>query len=132
MIIFVGGAAFSVTRLDGVEWGVSIVTGFLVIPWGMILRLIPDSFIRMIVPQALIKALNGAYAMPRIRKHVKFWPFYPFLRRSHAEHEVQEQQQVQDNQQQHIPNLEFPEEPGQAGQEPRTQSSKQPNFNSVY
>ncbi|KAF3031642.1 plasma membrane calcium, partial [Didymella heteroderae] len=46
MIVFVGGVAFSVTSLNGPQWGYSIVLGFLSLPVGMIIRLIPDELIR--------------------------------------------------------------------------------------
>lgn len=42
LIVFVGGAAFQVTPIGGREWGLSIAFGFLSIPIGFLLRLIPD------------------------------------------------------------------------------------------
>lgn len=50
MIIFVGGVAFKVTRLNGAQWGYSIVLGFLSLPVGMIVRLIPDELVRKCIP----------------------------------------------------------------------------------
>ena len=50
MIIFVGGVAFKVTRLNGAQWGYSIVLGFLSLPVGVIVRLIPDALIRKCIP----------------------------------------------------------------------------------
>ncbi|KAF1846763.1 calcium transporting P-type ATPase-like protein [Cucurbitaria berberidis CBS 394.84] len=50
MIIFVGGVAFSVTRLNGAQWGYSIVLGFLSLPVGVIVRLIPDELIEKCIP----------------------------------------------------------------------------------
>jgi Ca2+-transporting ATPase len=50
MIIFVGGVAFKVTRLNGPQWGYSIVLGFLSLPVGVIVRLIPDELIRRCIP----------------------------------------------------------------------------------
>ncbi|KAH8722336.1 hypothetical protein GQ44DRAFT_622873 [Phaeosphaeriaceae sp. PMI808] len=50
LIIFVGGVAFSVTRLNGAQWGYSIVLGFLSLPIGMIVRLIPDELVRKCIP----------------------------------------------------------------------------------
>jgi P-type Ca2+ transporter type 2C len=41
LIINVGGTAFSVTRLNGVQWAVSIVLGLLSLPFGVIIRLVP-------------------------------------------------------------------------------------------
>lgn len=45
MIIFVGGKAFNVKRLSGSQWAYSLILGFLSIPIGSLIRLIPDSFI---------------------------------------------------------------------------------------
>jgi Ca2+-transporting ATPase len=50
MIIFVGGVAFKVVRLNGMQWGISIVLGFLSLPVGVIVRLIPDELIRKCIP----------------------------------------------------------------------------------
>lgn len=41
LIMFVGGAAFSVTRLTGRDWAVSIVVGFVSWPLAVLIRLIP-------------------------------------------------------------------------------------------
>ncbi|CAL5870662.1 uncharacterized protein PFLUO_LOCUS4902 [Penicillium psychrofluorescens] len=51
LIAFVGGAAFSVSRLDkGSYWAVSLVLGAISVPIGIIIRLIPDEFIRKLIP----------------------------------------------------------------------------------
>lgn len=42
MIVYVGGQAFSVTRLSGTLWGVCIVCAIACLPWAIVLRLIPD------------------------------------------------------------------------------------------
>ncbi|KDN51974.1 calcium-translocating P-type ATPase [Tilletiaria anomala UBC 951] len=41
LIVFVGGAAFRVTRLSGRDWAISIIAGMLTIPIGVLVRLIP-------------------------------------------------------------------------------------------
>ena len=41
LIIFVGGATFSVRRIGGRDWGISIVAGLVTWPLGMVTRLIP-------------------------------------------------------------------------------------------
>jgi Ca2+-transporting ATPase len=46
LIVFFGGAAFVVVRLNGVQWAISLVLGFLSIPVGIVIRLIPDGWIR--------------------------------------------------------------------------------------
>jgi Ca2+-transporting ATPase len=50
MIIFVGGKAFSVTELDGVQWAISIILGVISLPVAIIIRLIPDEFVAKIAP----------------------------------------------------------------------------------
>jgi Ca2+-transporting ATPase len=50
MIMFVGGVAFSVTRLDGTQWGISIALGFFSLPVGVFIRLIPDERVRKCIP----------------------------------------------------------------------------------
>lgn len=42
MIVFVGGAAFSVTRLNGTLWGVCLICAVGCLPWAIVLRTIPD------------------------------------------------------------------------------------------
>ncbi|KAG8626702.1 hypothetical protein KVT40_005647 [Elsinoe batatas] len=51
LIIFVGGNAFSVVRLNGPQWGYSIVLGFLSWPMGIVIRLIPDELIAELIPK---------------------------------------------------------------------------------
>jgi len=41
LIMFVGGRAFSVTRLNPAQWAYSLVLGAISIPIGVIIRLIP-------------------------------------------------------------------------------------------
>lgn len=41
LIIFVGGAAFQVQRITGRDWAISIIVGFLALPLGAIVRMIP-------------------------------------------------------------------------------------------
>ncbi|KAL1955127.1 hypothetical protein VTO42DRAFT_8991 [Malbranchea cinnamomea] len=50
LIIFVGGAAFSVHPLHAREWGVSVILGLLSIPVGVVIRLIPDEFLKALIP----------------------------------------------------------------------------------
>ncbi|WDK10157.1 calcium-translocating P-type ATPase [Colletotrichum graminicola] len=49
LIVFVGGAAFKVEPLNGPQWGISIVLGFLSIPVGVLIRLFPDAAFEAIV-----------------------------------------------------------------------------------
>ncbi|WVR07270.1 calcium-translocating P-type ATPase, PMCA-type [Kwoniella sp. DSM 27419] len=49
-IIEVGGAAFQVVRLNGRDWGITLVIGFLAIPLGALVRLMPTApFERLLI-----------------------------------------------------------------------------------
>jgi P-type Ca2+ transporter type 2C len=50
VIVFVGGAAFSVHKLNGPQWGISIVLGILSIPVAVIIRLFPDELFEKLTP----------------------------------------------------------------------------------
>lgn len=58
LIVFVGGAAFVVQPLNGVQWAISIGLGLLSIPIGFMIRLIPDSIVRKIFEKVVPKALR--------------------------------------------------------------------------
>jgi Ca2+-transporting ATPase len=49
IIIFFGGDAFVVVRLNGIQWAISVVIGFCSIPIGVLIRLFPDSIIERCV-----------------------------------------------------------------------------------
>lgn len=57
MIIFVGGKAFSVTPLNGAQWGYSVILGALSLPVAIIIRFIPDHWIAKCLPLGLKKDL---------------------------------------------------------------------------
>ena len=57
MIIFLGGSAFSVTHLNGPQWGYSLVLGALSLPMAVIIRLIPDPFVAKFLPPRWRKRL---------------------------------------------------------------------------
>ncbi|KXN81316.1 Calcium-transporting ATPase 2 [Leucoagaricus sp. SymC.cos] len=42
LIVFVGGAAFQVTRIPGREWGISLALGFGSLPLGVLVRFMPN------------------------------------------------------------------------------------------
>ncbi|KAF8150651.1 calcium-transporting ATPase [Crassisporium funariophilum] len=42
LIVFVGGAAFQVVRIAGREWGISLALGVVSIPWGAVIRCMPN------------------------------------------------------------------------------------------
>ena len=55
MIVFIGGDAFSIHRLNGAQWGYSVVLGFLSIPVAVMIRMVPDDLIRKLIPSWLIR-----------------------------------------------------------------------------
>ena len=55
IIVFVGSSALSTVRLDSTQWGISLLLGALSLPIAMLIRFIPDDFIRSLCPNALNK-----------------------------------------------------------------------------
>jgi P-type Ca2+ transporter type 2C len=55
VIIFVGGYALSIAPegQTGVQWATAIILGLISIPFGMIIRLIPDSLLERLIPDYL-------------------------------------------------------------------------------
>ncbi|KAK6363558.1 plasma membrane calcium [Orbilia blumenaviensis] len=46
LIIYVGGAAFSITHINGTQWAICIVCAAVSLPWAVLIRLIPDEAVR--------------------------------------------------------------------------------------
>jgi len=46
---FVGGEAFSVVPLSGVQWAYSLILGIASIPVGFVIRLIPDALVDRLI-----------------------------------------------------------------------------------
>jgi Ca2+-transporting ATPase len=46
MIVFVGKTAFSITALNGEQWAVSVVVAIFCLPWGVLIRTVPDESVR--------------------------------------------------------------------------------------
>lgn len=53
LIMFVGGAAFSIKPSTGAMWGTALVCGFCSIPIAALIRLVPDSIMQRIFPSWL-------------------------------------------------------------------------------
>ncbi|KAL1875860.1 plasma membrane calcium [Diaporthe australafricana] len=55
LIIFVGGKAFNIASegQSASMWGTAIVLGFISIPIGIVVRLVPDSLLEKLVPEAI-------------------------------------------------------------------------------
>ncbi|KAG2036848.1 hypothetical protein BDR03DRAFT_1052346 [Suillus americanus] len=60
VIVFIGGAAFQVTRIGGPEWGISLALGFVSIPLGALIRLLPNGpFERLFILMRLLPKPQG-------------------------------------------------------------------------
>ena len=81
-IIFVGGQAFSITRIDGVQWAICVVLASLSLPMGVLIRCFPDPWFAKIahhvggpfrtVYRAVKRFFSRVWAKtPSIRKHKK-------------------------------------------------------------
>ncbi|KAG9777914.1 calcium-translocating P-type ATPase, partial [Aureobasidium melanogenum] len=44
MIVFIGGKAFSITRLDGAQWAISLLTALPCLLWAVLVRCFPDKW----------------------------------------------------------------------------------------
>ena len=55
LIMFVGGAAFSVVRQTPGQWATAIICGFISIPVGLVIRIIPDHWVVAIFPTRAFK-----------------------------------------------------------------------------
>ena len=51
LIMFVGGQAFSIHRINGPQWGYSIILGALSMPIAVIIRLVPDELFARMIPR---------------------------------------------------------------------------------
>ncbi|SCU87433.1 LAMI_0D06084g1_1 [Lachancea mirantina] len=55
LIMFVGGAAFSIARQTGAMWGTAIICGMLALPVGVLIRIIPDEWVLKIFPSRIVR-----------------------------------------------------------------------------
>ena len=66
LIVFKGGEAFEILPLNGKEWGMSIGLGAISIPWGVVIRLTPDSWFSALVSK--VKMLKPIFKLKRKSK----------------------------------------------------------------
>ncbi|AMD21851.1 HFL005Cp [Eremothecium sinecaudum] len=71
LIMFIGGAAFSVVRQTGPMWATALICGLLSIPVGMLIRICPDSWAVAIFPAKLFKALKYTFGLGFLRNSKK-------------------------------------------------------------
>ena len=57
MIIFVGGAAFRIVRIDGTQWAISILVALPCWLWAIVIRCLPDKYFAVVF-DALVKFLT--------------------------------------------------------------------------
>lgn len=88
LIMFVGGAAFSIARQTPAQWATAIICGFISIPVGLIIRIIPNHWVEAIFPT---KAFNSFI----------YYAGFNFLsakkRKRHANKEEQDLEKVSSN-----------------------------------
>ena len=53
--MFIGGQAFSIHRINGPQWGYSIILGALSIPVAVIIRLVPDELFARMIPRMPVR-----------------------------------------------------------------------------
>jgi Ca2+-transporting ATPase len=64
VIVFFGGSAFKTTPLNLGQWGICILLGFMSLPLGMIIRLIPDSAFAACLPKNPEEAAPVDFSQP--------------------------------------------------------------------
>ncbi|SCU87621.1 LAFA_0E07844g1_1 [Lachancea sp. 'fantastica'] len=57
LIMFVGGAAFSIARQTPAMWATAIICGLLALPVGALIRIIPDEWVLKVFPAKVVKAM---------------------------------------------------------------------------
>ncbi|GKT41889.1 calcium-transporting ATPase PAT1 [Colletotrichum spaethianum] len=73
LIIFVGGAAFQIRPLNGKEWGLSVGLGAISLPFGVFIRLIPDTWIAACLPWFIRKKwAPETISDKRLEEHRRF------------------------------------------------------------
>jgi Ca2+-transporting ATPase len=79
--VFVGGAAFSVTRIGGRDWAISIIVGLIAIPLGALIRLLPTApFARLLIK---MKVYPDPNALPQISPAAEYdYEFHDALDRT--------------------------------------------------
>jgi Ca2+-transporting ATPase len=61
IIVFVGSSALSTVRLDRTQWAISVFLGAFSLPVAVLIRLIPDEFIRKLISSFSLSKQQTAY-----------------------------------------------------------------------
>lgn len=64
LIMFVGGAAFSIHRQSGAQWATAIICGLLSLPMGVLIRLVPDALVMRIYLHRFVNACIHLFRRP--------------------------------------------------------------------
>lgn len=70
LIIFVGGVALGVTPLDGVQWAICLLCGFGCLPWGVLLRFLPDRYFAVVFNFVVAQASRLLYPLGKALGYV--------------------------------------------------------------
>jgi Ca2+-transporting ATPase len=73
LIIFVGGAAFSINHLSAESWAISLILGLLSVPIAILIRLIPDEFIRKMIPSFGRRKTPDVFVSDEEQQHHYQW-----------------------------------------------------------
>ena len=78
MIIFVGGAAFQITRIDGTQWAICILCAIFCLPWAVVIRCIPDKYAAIVfgfVGKVFMAVFSPVFKVLRVIFHpvAKVW-----------------------------------------------------------
>jgi P-type Ca2+ transporter type 2C len=78
LIVFKGGAAFSVNTngLNGPQWAICLVLGFLSMPIAVVIRWIPDEFVRRHIPAVLTKKRHPEVYVSDDEHHFEWEPAF--------------------------------------------------------
>ncbi|SCV00491.1 LANO_0F07140g1_1 [Lachancea nothofagi CBS 11611] len=71
LIMFVGGAAFSIARQTGPMWATAIICGLLALPVGILIRTIPDEWVLKVFPVRLVNAILYVIGFKFLKKAPK-------------------------------------------------------------
>ncbi|ODV82923.1 hypothetical protein CANARDRAFT_30486 [[Candida] arabinofermentans NRRL YB-2248] len=82
LIMYVGGAAFSIARQTGGMWATAIICGLVSLPAGVLIRIIPDIWVERIFPT---RAFN------------KFMNLLTFKKKKKNENQLESDETVEDN-----------------------------------
>lgn len=110
LIVFIGGAAFSVQRLNqGSQWAVSLILGAISVPIAVVIRLIPDELVSKLVPEFWHRRKKGGPelvvsdeeqhrfewnpALEEIRDQLQFIKWVRGGRLRHIKHKLQHPQE---------------------------------------